>query len=350
MNNKKKFLREDTLDNAIKDAQKVMDDELVVDEPDELVNKLDRALKANRRVLDTGKGQFQSVLLIGHAGVGKTQRVKQWCDDRGLHMFFKDVKVMDLTSLGGIYAPNEDNTQAKSLPTGELNPLDKENTVLFLDEFNRAVGQVRFTLSQLINEHKIPDANQDSGYRFFPNLVLVVAAINPADFGVYNTDELDIAEMDRFRSFWVTPNKKLVRNYLVKLYNNQAQTWLDKGDQEEYKADLGRAALANALLSSKEFEFDDGDDIKAAAEAGQGSHILSPRGLESALQDSDGTKKDFLSIWNDFLNANKKGMAERILNNYQDVDDKANSVFKDNPFKNSGTENWKKIQSALNNL
>lgn len=354
MNNKKKFLKEDTLDNAIKDAQKVMGDEIVVDEPDELIEALDDALASNRRVLRTGKGQFQSVLLIGHAGVGKTQRVKQWCDKRGLHMFFKDVKVMDLTSLGGIYAPNDDNTQAKSLPTGELNPLDKEKTVLFLDEFNRAVGQVRFTLSQLINEHKIPDANQDSGYRFFPNLLLVVAAINPADFGVYNTDELDIAEMDRFQSIWVTPNKKLVKNYLVDLYNELAEWWSQQGDDEEARAEVianqGRAALANALLSSKEFEFDDGDDIKAAAEAGQGSHILSPRGLESALQNSNGTKKDFLKKWSRSLNANKKGMAERILNNYQDVDDKANSVFKDNPFKNSGTENWKKIQSALNNL
>ena len=72
MNDKTKFLSEDTLDNAIKDAQKVMDNEIVVDEPDELIEALDDALASNRRVLRTGKGQFQSVLLIGHAGVGKT--------------------------------------------------------------------------------------------------------------------------------------------------------------------------------------------------------------------------------------------------------------------------------------
>ena len=269
-------------------------------------------------------------------------------------MFFKDVKVLDKTGLGGIYAPNEDNTQAKSLPTGELNPLDIPDTVLFLDEFNRAVSDVRFTLSQLINEHKIQDANQPNGYRFFPNLLVVIVAVNPAQLGIYNTDELDIAELDRMRRVIVTPKKPLVKKYLVDLYNGLAEWWSHRPDDEDAReqivANRGRAALANALLSSKEFEFDDGDDIRAAAEAGEMDHILSPRGLEMCISDSDGTKKDFLDQWNDFLNPKKKGMVQRILNNYKDIDDKANSVFKDNPFKNSGTANWKKIQSALNNL
>ena len=66
---------------------------------------------------------------------------------------------------------------------------------------------------------------------------------------------------------------------------------------------------------------------------------------------SDGTKDEFLDIWSSMCNPNKKGMVERILSNYQDVDDKANSVFKGaSPFKSSGTDSWKKIQNALDNM
>lgn len=348
MSKNKKVLNEDTLGQAVQQAQSVMDNEVTITDEGDIEQALNDTLAENKEVQANGEDEFGSVLLIGHAGVGKTARVKQWCKNHGMNLIWKDAKIMDIGDLRGLFAPNADKTRATNLPTDEFNVLDQPNTVLFLDEFNRAAGNVRFTLSQLINEHKVPDSTAPGGSRFFPNLVMVIAAINPAMYGVYNTDALDAAELDRFEKVQVRPDKHQVMNYLVAFFEDRMKKNQLDGDQESYKKNQGRAELAKTLLSSREFEFDDTDDIAAATETQSG--ILSPRGLHDVLRKCDGTKEGLLRKWNNIANPNKKGMVERILKNYQDIDDKANSVFKDNPFKNSGTENWKKIQSVLNNL
>ena len=345
-------LVEDTLGQAISKAEDALggpEDVDVITQKDDIFEALDKAVKVNKKVIKTGRGSFQSVLLIGHAGVGKTQRVKQWCEERGYHLVEKDMKIEDLGNLLGIFAPNDTKTKAMNLPTGAYDELDEPDTVLFIDEFNRADSKVRFTISQLINSHRIPNSTERGGTHFFSTLLLVVAAINPAKYGQYNTDELDVAENDRFKIRYVKPNKLLLLRHLSNLYDENMEDDLEEGNTEEYKADAGRKALATQLLTSREFEFDDDEDIERAAELKQ--HILSPRGLEQALASSDGTKESLLQEWDDNCNPDKKGMVERALANYQDIDDKANSVFKgSSPFKKSGSDNWKKIQNTLDNM
>lgn len=202
-------------------------------------------------------------------------------------------------------------------------------------------------MAQLIDEHKIPDATEKGSYHYFENLQLVVAAINPADYGVYNTEPLDIAELNRFRQVQIDPNKASTLRYLKSYYDKQMQLDLEEEDTEEYNADAGRKQLAITILGSPIFEFDDSESIADAAEAQHS--ILSPRSFTRALNLCDGTKDDLLDIWNSMCNPNKKGMVSDILSNYQDIDNKANSVFK-NPFKSVGSENWKKITAALNTL
>lgn len=342
------LLNEDTLEQAVQQAAGELDNAEVVYKGD-IEKALDQALRTNMRANKRGTGEYVSILLVGHAGTGKTSRVKQWCRDKGLHLVQKNAQTMDIADLGGLYAPNEDKTRAINLPNGAFDELNQPNTVLFLDEFNRASSQVRFTLAQLIDEHKIPDATEEGSYHYFKNLQLVIAAINPADYGVYNTEPLDTAELNRFRQIHVTPDKLSTLNYLNRFYGEQMQLDLEEKDSESYKENEGRKQLANALLGNREFEFDDEEDIAAAAE---GSYsILSPRSLTRALEMSDGTKDELLDIWNTMCNPNKKGMVERILANYKDVDDKANSVFKnDSPFKKSGSDNWKKIQNGLDQI
>ena len=344
--NEIKVLTEDTLEQAIK-SQTGLDNAEIVYKGD-IEKALDQALRTNRRANKRGTGEYVSILLVGHAGTGKTARVKQWCKENGLHLVQKNAQTMDIADLGGLYAPNETKTRAINLPNGAFDELNQPNTVLFLDEFNRANSQVRFTLAQLIDEHKVPDATEEGSYHYFNNLQLVIAAINPADYGVYNTEPLDIAELNRFRQVQVTPDKLAVKNYLNKFYDEQMDLDMEDSDEESYKENQGRKNLANTILSSREFEFDDNEDIQAAAEGGYS--ILSPRSFTRALEMSDGTKDEFLDLWNSMANPNKKGMIERILNNYQDIDDKANSVFKGNPFKSSGTDNWKRIKSVLDNM
>ncbi len=353
--NNRRYLREDSLGNAVKKASQDLGGDVEIAHEGDIEKALSQALRTNRRANRRHTGEFVSVLLVGQAGTGKTARVKAWCKAQNppLHLVQKNAQTMDIADLGGLYAPNETKTRAINLPNGAFDELNEPNTVLFLDEFNRANSQVRFTLAQLIDEHKIPDATEKGSYHHFDNLELVVAAINPADFGVYNTEPLDIAELNRFRQVAVKPDKLGTLNYLSGFYKDQMELDKQDGDAQGYKENQGRLRLAQALLGDRDFKFDDDDEVKQAAE--KSVSILSPRSFTRALEMSDGTKDDFLDIWNSMCNPDKKPIVTRILSNYydvEDVDDKANSVFKNggSAFKKAGSDTWDKIRSAMDNI
>lgn len=339
-------LNEDTIGQAVQRAQQELDNEITVSYKGDIEKALDQALRTNRRANKRGTGEYVSILLVGHAGTGKTARVKQWCRDNGLHLVQKNAQTMDIADLGGLYAPNEDKTRAINLPNGAFDELNKPNTVLFLDEFNRANSQVRFTLAQLIDEHKIPDATEEGSYHYFDNLQLVIAAINPAEYGVYNTEPLDMAELNRFRRIPVKPDPISTLNYLKRFYKEQMELDIQDGDEQSYKENEGRLNLATTILGSRQFAFDRDEEVTNAAE-GEYS-ILSPRSFTRALEMSDGTKDELLDIWNSMCNPNKKGDIEMILANYKDADDKANSVFKmDSPFKKRGSDSYNRLTSKM---
>ena len=94
----------------------------------------------------------------------------------------------------------------------------------------------------------------------------------------------------------------------------------------------GRLKLAETILGSSKFRFDNKDDIRRThedEEEGRGNGlILTNRTFTKALGSCDGTKQDFLDNWNRNCNSNKKQMIETILANYKDVDDKANDALK----------------------
>jgi MoxR-like ATPase len=101
------------------------------------------------------------------------------------------------------------------LRSSYLDPLDRENSVLFLDEYNRGSRGNRAALLDLISAHRIegedlPEVKEarakkglsvNDGYRHFDNLLFTVAAMNPEDdfSGIDSTaDSLSSAEKSRF--------------------------------------------------------------------------------------------------------------------------------------------------------
>ena len=95
--------------------------------------------------------------------------------------------------------------------------------------------------------------------------------------------------------------------------------------------------LAKALLGDNSFEFDTRQDIERSQEEGNGL-ALNYRTFTQALMASDGTKQDFLDNFSSFCNNQKLNMVKAILADYEDIDDKANSVFKkakDEPLDNA---------------
>ena len=160
---------------------------------------LDLALDRNLDELDymeddpNHRPRFQNVLLIGEAGAGKTARVKAWARKNNINLVTKLASVMDQTDLGGAPVPDANREHIIRLSTKEMDALERPRSVLFLDEYDRAIKAIRGTLLTLINDHEITDKEST---RFIPNFLFTVAAINPADEN-YDTDEIDTAENDR---------------------------------------------------------------------------------------------------------------------------------------------------------
>ena len=315
-----KVLKEDTLENAVaRDAQKVTF-------KGDVEAALDRALKVARDNAILGESEYDNVLLIGGQGVGKTARATSWAKERGINLVYVDAKSLDETDLGGALAPDLKNGKAVKLSTDTLDLLDKPNSVLFLDELNRARPNIRGTLLSLVNDHYIYDAHGEGGRRSFPNMLFTIAAINPPNMAFPNVDQLDPAELGRYRQVEVVANKRQHLGYLENKFDKNIKAAQKAGNDQLAKELAGKKALAQKIVSDKRFDYDGEQEEYEAAQAGFPS--LSPRTFTKALVASDGTKDDFLNIIQTMFVPETVSKLEQILSDYVDVDDKANSVFK----------------------
>ena len=333
-----KLLNEDgeqdkTLKAAIDSAEKVLDNPEVYSGEGDIEKALDRALKNNRQQIEYGSRNFINVLFTGPAGTGKTSRIQAWAKKNNINLVKTIAGTMDEADLGGLPAANLADGVAIKLSTTQFDSLQTEpNSVLFLDEWNRAPRAVRATLLNLIQDHEIPDYRQKNGMRFLPNFLFTIAAVNPSDDLGYNTDSLDDAELGRVMEYEVAPDSKVWLDYVRDLLTNQKKQAEERNDTESVKEFTGRLAIVEKLLSDPRFSFDsqkDIEDSKQAKDEGRGNgKILTYRNLLDVLNSSDGTKKDFLSLWNRKCNSLKKQTVEEILRDYKDVDDVANSALK----------------------
>lgn len=321
-----KRLNEATLkDEAEAKLEKAADtinaNDIISDDEGDIEKTLNRLLATNKRIVKSDGDEFQNVLLIGEAGIGKTARVRAWARKNGVNLYEVRASGMDETDLGGAISPSDDKKTINRLASTEFDVLDRPNSVLFLDEFNRAQGNVRTQLLELINSHVVPDPREPSGQRKLKNFLFTVAAINPADFG-YNTDDLDIAEKSRFMRKEVVADKANLKNYLTRHYDNEIAK--NQDDPEYIKELMGKKKLAETILSSKEIQFDDKKDLE---QLHQYDSPFNPRSFTRLLEYSDGTKDDLIDNWDDFCNPAKKEKVKLILANYADVDDKATQVL-----------------------
>lgn len=333
-----KLLNEDgeqdkTLKAAIDSAEKVLDNPEVYSGEGDIEKALDRALRNNRQQIKYGSRNFINVLFTGPAGTGKTKRIQAWAKKNNINLVKTIAGTMDEADLGGLPVANVADGVAIKLSTTQFDSLQTEpNSVLFLDEWNRAPRAVRATLLNLIQDHEIPDYRQKNGMRFLPNFLFTVAAVNPSDDLGYNTDSLDDAELGRVMEYEVAPDSKLWLDYVRDILTNQKKQAEESNDTESVKEFTGRLAIVEKLISDPRFSFDSQKDIeesKKAKDKGTGNgKILTYRNLLDVLNSSDGTKKDFLSLWNRKCNSLKKQTVEEILRDYKDVDDVANSALK----------------------
>lgn len=260
-----------------------------------------------------------------------TSICRAWAKANGVNLVEVRGSTLDPTDIGGLFAqPEKGATRAKKVATGIFEPLEQPNSVLFLDELNRASTPVRNALLELVNSHYLPDPNNPQGGQLFlPNFLFTIATINPPS-GDYNVTPLDPAESSRFRNVQLTADNKYILKYLEKKYTEEAAEARKAGDEEAALESDGRKKLAQTLLNSNKFAFDDREELIAGQDAlDYLYHPLNYRSLTELLDTSDGTKQDLLDLWSEIVNPRKKNVAELILANYKDVEDKANAALAD---------------------
>ena len=311
---------------AEKVADKKLEDPVITDNVGQIESELNRALKVNRREIANGGKNFQNVLFVGAAGTGKTARIKAWAKANGVNLVHVLASTMDDTDLSGALSPDNVNGIVQRLGSTEFDELgDVENSVLFLDEFNRAYESVRGTLLTLIQDHTIPDPRVKGHARFLPNFLFTVAAINPSD-GEYNTRKLDAAERSRFKRVDVYSDPRNTMNYLIKELQRQIDMSTDHEDILEFTR---KQDLVRTILGSRDFQFDTPEEIEANSEDNGGNDLITTaRSFTNLLWGCDGTKKDFIAQWNNYCNEQKLPLIKAILANYKDKQDKANDVLK----------------------
>lgn len=290
---------------------------------DIIFNTLDWALDANLEEIECGGTDFKNVLFIGEAGTGKTKRIQQWARKNNINLFSIKAPSLDDPDIGASTGLNPDD--AKSVihmaPT-QFDQLNKPNSVLFLDEFNRARDSVRGNLLTLITEHTVVDPRADGGTRFFPNFLFTIAAINPPT-GHYNTAEMDRAEVDRFFSIYTPSDWGVWCKWMI----NELKERLARTKNERTKEHIeGRIGIVQHLYKSKEGVnlFDNPDEMDKSTNG----LITGPRSLADLITGCNGTKEHFLMKWNERCSSDKKKLAELILKDYKDVADKANDALK----------------------
>ena len=336
--------------DVVEQILSVVDDITPVPNPNDITDALDKSLQIALDALDTGRetaGTAANILLVGGAGTGKSSIVRQWAKHRNVNLIAKNASSFDKADMGGGVAAEVDDSGKRlnsmtRLTNKEFDSLMQPGSVLFLDELNRADPEVVGSLLTLILDHQVPDNYSEGGMKHLKGFLFTVAAINPADDDAYaGTTEFDNALLDRFRQIPVFADVPKYKRHLLDELNQNLELYKKKAEKNPSRYNskvvetMGKIGLAEKILSSPHFDFDsitDEQEARATRRDGKESilqnKILSPRGFSALIRACDGTKEDFLRLWNDYCNINKKDIIEQILTSYKDVADKANDALK----------------------
>ena len=172
------------------------------------------------------------LMLRGRHGVGKSELVYQVASEMGLSVVERRASQMTEGDLVGL--PRTDGDVTSFCPPDWLDECCNYARVLFLDEVDRAIPEVRQGIFELTDSRKI------FGNHLHPDTV-VIAAVNGGEHGSqYQVGEMDPAELDRWTVFDVEPTtedwldwaKDTVTD-VVWDYVNQNRSHLEHGEDYE---------------------------------------------------------------------------------------------------------------------
>lgn len=293
----------------------------------DLTDILDKALATSLKLRRQTRTGNTNVLVTGLPGSSKTAVVYEWAKRNGINVHYLDAKNNDLEAdINGYVLRDNTNQEGNAVAKAYskvLDPLDRPNSVLFLDELNRQTNSsIRASLLTLVNE-KCVSGPDETGRRNFPNLLFTIACINPATPTDRGAADLNDAEKTRyaysveFDSSVDTALDYFKRQYTKSIAELNPNDKYFKQDLDEYIHSL---ALAYHILHSFSFEFNTKNDLDALADYRK--NMLNQRSLTDGIVASSGNAADF-RWWVDkssnFLDETKE-MLNKIMDSYNEAD------------------------------
>jgi hypothetical protein len=266
----------------------------------EITKVLDNALRKAKKNKSRGSKSGFNVLIIGLPGSGKTASIEDWAKANGVNLVSVNAKNNDLDAYinGYVTKRPDDPLKVTQAFSDNLAGLEKENSVLFLDEYNRQIKpNIRASLYTLINEHKIVGDGPNRQHEF-KNMLFTVAAINPSVPTDKGAAPLNDAEKSRF--WWIMDDMDsdaaTTIEYLKKYYNKQISRL--NPASENYREDLEEYLriqdLGIFIVSHPKFNYDTRDDLEDLHRLG--ATLLCQRALTNGLHNAEGDVTEF-KLW-----------------------------------------------------
>lgn len=326
-------------------AEVFIDDE---DAPLEIKNRLtralDNALEANISFREDGIKEVANVLVSGLPGSSKTATVYNWAarttvsgqqakryadedaenaDPDKIHITYLNAKNNDIEAFINGYTVQDpdDKLFVRQAVSRNLDGLDRPNSVLFLDEYNRQTkDNVRASLLTLINEHYVTGA-ESNGKHYFKNFLFTIAAINPAG-SIEDEGAAMLNDAERTRFLYKVKNfdsdPAVTRDYLKTFYVAKAAKEAKKATPNWGKIErfLRIWDLGTFICNHDMFAYDDKTKLNKLY-LNQAT-MLNQRSLTAALAASKGNPdklKEYITESSDFLDDDIK-MLISIIDDY----------------------------------
>jgi MoxR-like ATPase len=284
-----------------------------------MTNWLDRCLATSIANHKSGVTDRANLLICGLPGSGKTAIVYDWAKktkgadtdfitgekitDRKINLVYLNMKNNDLEAyINGYTAIDpQDKDATKQIFSKALDGLDRPNSVLFLDEYNRQTkAQIRGSVLSLINEHYIV-GNGAGGKRYFPNFLFTVAVMNPSLGSTLDPGAAEINDAEKSRFVYRLENqnsdKNTAQQYINNFSNLQIKRELAK-KEPDYKfieKALRLRHLGLFIVKDPSFHFD-GEFLPEELETLKANVLLNnrnatPRQIEKAIARAKATKE-----------------------------------------------------------
>lgn len=252
------------------------------------------------------------VCLMGPAGIGKTEIVRQVAEEQGLAFLSYSVTHHTRQSAIGLPRLVEREIEGRTVSLTEytmseiiaevyrtMQESGKREGILFLDEFNCASETLRPIMLQLLQ-------SKTFGPHAIPEGWMLVLAGNPVEYNA-SASALDAVTADRMRMLHLRADYDAWRNYMVRhSIHPIVLSYLDDHKSQFYVYEKG--ADGTALTTARGWE-----DLSVMLRMMEEQGFTVDLAFVAQFIQSSQTAREFLTYYNQYAAIIASGIAERIM-------------------------------------